>query len=262
MSGLPFTSIDSLEPYQIIDAFTVCFKHILESDDLQCFIQKVKGDLYNRDYLAAFDDENKRFAYASRWTPARALAYASLFSSLKDIVSLLKEPEQSKNVLLVGGGAGAELCGLGAVFSRLKEYNPSSNSNLNINIVDIADWGTVVNKLTTYMKNTWVYNQSSLNAEFLKDDILSCNTDVSKFDLITLLFTTSELFAEKRKETVRFLQSLCQNCKKHSLLLIAESAGSFSHITIGERKFPVQFLIDTILIGKPGEDNGAWEIKI
>ncbi|KAI5966879.1 uncharacterized protein KGF55_000288 [Candida pseudojiufengensis] len=260
MSGLPFTTEDSLAPYQIIDAFTVCFKNILNSPNLSAHIQKVKGDLYNRDYLAAFDDDDKRFAYASRWTPARALAYASLFSSLTEITTLLKEPTFAKNVLCIGAGAGGELCALGAVFARLKEYNPTSSSQLNIDIIDIADWSTVLNQLTSYMKNTWVYNHQSLNMSFVQNDILTCNIGMSKYELITLLFTTNELFAEKRKETVKFLHTLCQNCKKDSLLLIAESAGSFSHITVGDKKFPVQFLIDMILVGKPDENDGAWEV--
>lgn len=41
---------------------------------------------------------------------------------------------------------------------------------------------------------------------------------------------------------------------------MAESAGSYSHITVGSKKFPVQFLIDTILAGKPTSGDGAWEI--
>lgn len=65
---------------------------------------------------------------------------------------------------------------------------------------------------------------------------------------------------KKRKETIKFLQLLNSNCRQGSLLLIAESAGSYSHIKIGDKNFPVQFLIDTILVGKPGLNNGSWEI--
>ncbi|KAG5416820.1 hypothetical protein I9W82_005550 [Candida metapsilosis] len=261
-STLPFTNKDnSLEPYQILDAFTVCFKHILDSPDLDTFIQKVKSDLYNRDYIAAFNDDNKRFSYAARWSPSRALAYASLFSTLQPVVDLLQESEQVKRVLCVGGGAGSEVVGLGAVFCRLKEYNPNSPSQLDINVVDIADWTMVVNHLTNYMKQNWVHRESSLNMRFTNEDILSSKVeDIASIDLITLLFTTNELFAEKRKETIKFLHALSNGCKSGTLLLIAESAGSFSNITIGNKQFPVQFLIDTILVGKQGQLNGPWEI--
>ncbi|KAI5955392.1 hypothetical protein CANMA_004630 [Candida margitis] len=260
-STLLFKNDDSLEPYQIIDAFTVCFKHILDSPELDSFIQKVKSHLYNRDYIAAFDDDNKRFGYASRWSPSRALAYASLFSSLLPVKEMLQEPENVKRVLCVGGGASSEVVGLGAVFCRLKEYHPNSPSQLDINVVDIADWSTVVSHLSTYMKQNWLHKEHSLNTRFVNEDILSAKIDdLATLDLVTLLFTTNELFAEKRKETIKFLHTLSNGCKKGSLLLIAESAGSFSHITIGNKQFPVQFLIDTILVGKQGEGNGPWEI--
>ncbi|KAG7664879.1 uncharacterized protein J8A68_001572 [[Candida] subhashii] len=260
---LPFTSDDCMEPTKIMDLFEVCFKNVLDSPELQEHIQVVKGDLYNRDYLSAFNNDDKRFAYASRWTPARALAYTSLFASLEPIKELMEDPESKKSVLCVGGGASSELVGLAAVFARLKEYNSGSASELNIKLIDIADWSLVVNNLTSYMKSNWVYHQEKLNSEFVCGDVLTVNPDslgLETLDLVTLLFTTNELFAEKRKETIRLLQLLNSRCKQGSLLLIAESAGSYSHITIGERRFPVQFLIDTVLIGKPGESNGAWEI--
>ena len=252
-----------MEPQKIIDLFEVCFKHVLESPDLQEHIQVVKGDLYNRDYLAAFNNDDNRFAYACRWSPARALAYSSVLASLEPIKTLLENPETVRNVLCVGGGASSELVALGSVFCRLKEYHPNSPSQLNIKLIDIADWSKVVSNLTTYMKDSWVYHSEKLNSQFICDDILTSSPEslnLGSLDLITLLFTTNELFAEKRKETIKFLQLLNSNCRQGSLLLIAESAGSYSHIKIGDKNFPVQFLIDTILVGKPGLNNGSWEI--
>ena len=105
-----------MEPQKIIDLFEVCFKHVLESPDLQEHIQVVKGDLYNRDYLAAFNNDDNRFAYACRWSPARALAYSSVLASLEPIKTLLENPETVRNVLCIGGGASSELVALGSVF--------------------------------------------------------------------------------------------------------------------------------------------------
>ncbi|RLV91870.1 25S rRNA [Spathaspora sp. JA1] len=261
--SIPFTTNDCMEPRKIIDLFEVRFRQILESPNLQEQIQTVKGHLYHRDYISAFDNNDKRFAYAARWTPARALSYSSLFASLEPIRDLLKDPDTKKSVLCVGGGASAELVALGSVFCRLKEYCSGSASELEIQLIDIADWKTVVDSLTSYMKENWIYRPEKLNTKFICDDVLTVpreSLSLSSLDLVTLLFTTNELFAEKRKETIRFLQNLNSFCKPGSLLLIAESAGSYSHITIGEKKFPIQFLIDTILVGKPGENNGAWEI--
>lgn len=261
--SMPFQSKYSIEPPKIIDLFEMSFKNILDSEDLQKHIQSVKGDLYNRNYMSAFGNDDKRFAYASRWTPARALCYSSLFATLEPIRLLLEKPEGDKRVLCVGGGAASELVGLAAVFCRLKEYCSKSNSSLQLDIIDIADWSTIVGTLTSYVKENWIYNAAGFNTNFIHDDILTADVaklDYPKLDLITLLFTTNELFCEKRAQTVQFLQSLNTHCRKGCYLLIAESAGSYSNITIGTKKFPVQFLIDMILIGKPGENSGSWEI--
>lgn len=259
--SIPFASENSLEPSRIVELFTQEFKHILESPDLNEFIQEVKGQLYNREYISAFNSDDKRFAYASRWTPARALSYSSLFGSLSPIVELLEESESQKKVLCVGGGAAGEVIGLAAVFCRLKELCSTSDSSLLVDVVDIADWSKIVNNLTNYMKRTWIYKPEKLSANFINSDILTDEYQgYGDLDLITLLFTTNELFAEKKTDTIKFLQKLNHSCKSGSLLLIAESAGSYSHITIGTKKFPVQFMIDMILLGKQGENNGAWEL--
>lgn len=261
-SSIPFASKYSFTPSKIIYLFEETFHGILLSPSLQEHIQIVKGNLYNRDYITAFENDDKRFAYASRWSPARALSYSSLFGSLLSIRDLLQDPDSEKNVLCVGGGASSELVGLAAVFCELKGNCPTSDSKLNLSIIDIADWSTVVNSISRYIKSKWLYDGTKFDTQFILDDILSLSSEIdySKLDLVTLLFTTNELFCEKRTETIKFLQKLNSECKKGSYLLIAESAGSYSHITIGTKKFPVQFLIDTVLSGKPGENNGSWEI--
>lgn len=257
---LAFKSPHCLDPNTILQLFTACFRSILESPDLQQHIQIVKERLYHRDYLAAFDNDDKRFAYASRWSPARALAYASLFSAMDPVRDLFSDPENTCRVLCVGGGALSELVALAALFARSKEHYSTSPSNLDMTIVDIADWNTVVSNLSAHIRSKWVYKPESFNASFLHKDILSLELDYSSMDLVTLLFTTNELFCEKRSETVKFLQRLNSQCHSGSLLLIAESAGSYSYITIGSKTFPVQFLVDTILVGRPDANDGAWEI--
>lgn len=257
---LAFSSPHCLEPSRILQLFTACFKSILESPNLQQHIQVVKERLYHRDYLAAFDSDDKRFAYASRWSPARSLAYASLFSSMALVRELFEDPNRSTKAVCVGGGALSELLALAALFARFKEHNSTSLSNLEVTLVDIADWSTVISNLEAHIKSNWVYIPECFRTVFLHKDVLGLTIDYSDKDLITLLFTTNELFCEKRAETVKFLQTLNASCKAGTLLLIAESAGSYSHITVGSKRFPVQFLIDTILVGKPNSDNGAWEI--
>lgn len=260
---IPFHATHTLAPTKVIDLFLENFKYILSSENLQEMIQQVKGDLFKRDYLSAFDSDDKRYAYVARWTPARALAYLSLFASLRPIRTLFEDPERRSRVLCVGGGAASELVGLGSVFCSLKQQCGGSPSDLTVDVIDIADWLNIVHNLSGFMKNNWLYDSLKLNATFTLGDVLTKTAEelsLPELDLITLLFTTNELFCEQKTDTIKFLQLLSANCRKGSLLLITESAGSYSHITVGLKQFPVQFLIDAILVGRPGAENGAWTI--
>lgn len=115
------------------------------------------------------------------------------------------------------------------------------------------------------MRDTWLFDHADdLDVQFLNLNVLKMSTKELKLpslDLITLLFTTNELFMEDKAGSIRFFQKLNQECTSGCHLLIAESAGSYSHITVGTKKFPIQFLIDTLLLGKRGEEaNGAWDL--
>lgn len=260
--SLPFAPIQALSPAKVIDLFLDSFKFILGSEDLTEMVQVVKGELYQRDYLSAFNSDDKRFAYAARWSPSRALAYASIFASLEPITLKLEDPARQTKVLCVGGGAAGELVALASVFCKLKQPNGGTDSNLLVSVIDIADWSTVVGTLTNYVKKNWLYDPEKVNVSFMHGDVLAksaAELELASVDLITLMFTTNELLCEKKAETIRLLQLLTA-CKSGSLLLITESAGSYSHITVGLKTFPVQFLIDTILLGKPGSDSGCWRL--
>lgn len=260
---IPFHASHSLSPTKVIDLFLENFKYILASENLQDMIQQVKGELFKRDYLSAFNSDDKRYAYVARWTPARALAYSSLFASLEPIRKLFEDPDRKSHVLCVGGGAASELVGLSSVFCSLKQPCGDSPSNLEIDVIDIADWSKIVGNLAGFMKSHWLYDELKLNANFILGDVLTKSPGdlkLPELDLITLLFTTNELFCEQKTETIKFLHTLSANCRKGALLLITESAGSYSHITVGLKQFPVQFLIDAILVGRPGAENGAWTI--
>lgn len=260
---IPFETGHSLPPSKVVDLFVDNFQYILASEDLHEMIQAVKSELFNRDYIAAFNNDDKRLAYVARWSPARALAYSSLFATLKPIRRLFEDPERKNRVLCVGGGAASEVVGLASVYSFYKRESGGSASSLHMDVIDIADWSTIVANLSRYILEKWLYDGSTLSTKFILGDVLSQDAKslhLSKLDLITLLFTTNELFCEQRSETIKFLHTLSAHCQSGALLLITESAGSYSNITVGTKQFPVQFLIDTILAGKPGADNGAWEI--
>lgn len=267
---IPIDEEHQFESNKVLQLYSECFESMFS--DLELLneqIQKVKKDLFNRDYITAFGDDINRQAYVVRWSPARSLAYASLFNhleSVRDLITDFSKPEDI-NVLSVGGGAGSELVAFGSCFCKSREVFTSSTKKLNLTLVDIADWADITEQISNYIDNNWIYKEHIdtpvFNPLFVKQDILADTTPEKTFsnlDLITMLFTTNELFKENKTLSINFMKNLNKYCSSGCLLLITESAGSYSEIEVGTRKFPIQFLVDMILCGKPGEDNGAWEL--
>ena len=95
---------ENLPPQETVDLYATTFENELSplnEETLKSQIQAVKGLLYNRDYLNAFDDQINRAAYVSRWSPSRSLCYTTLFTHLKPVYELLSQG--SSHVLCVGG---------------------------------------------------------------------------------------------------------------------------------------------------------------
>ena len=279
---LPSHNELTLAPQEIIDLFKIAFNNELYStnfDQLLEQIQKVKTELYNREYIEAFNRDWKRVAYCCRWTPSRAISYASLFSHFPEVVDVITKGYLNINnrskILCVGGGAGAELTAITSIFtpfihSNNKKIigNDGDETLLEVTLIDIADWDHVIKRIMDQVKERWLYNNlwKTYEVKFLNHDILKPMTDkditpLNEFNLITMLFTTNELFKEDRAGSIQFLQRLNQQCQSGCYLLIVESAGSYSHITVGSKTFPIQFLIDTVLIGAHRKGiEGCWEL--
>ncbi len=136
------------------------FKGVFTSrfnDSLPSLIQEVKQHLYNRDFVNGFGKEALLEAYAMRWSPCRALAYADLLNSGPNILEVLtsgtlglepKSPSPQRTpkikseehelvtetdgvrklkVVCIGGGAGAELLAFAGLLSCA---SAASDSNL------------------------------------------------------------------------------------------------------------------------------------
>ena len=123
------------------------------NDKLPSLIQKVKHHLYDRNFASAFGSQAFLEAYAIRWSPSRALAYADLLHTCPKIsaslgfilspdkqrsssslnaptppdreIGLAEEGDSAQKVKVVclGGGAGAELLAF-AGFLRCADGSP------------------------------------------------------------------------------------------------------------------------------------------
>ncbi|KAL4895853.1 hypothetical protein BDV59DRAFT_173273 [Aspergillus ambiguus] len=144
--------------------------------DIKSLIQTIKSHLYNRDFDSAFTDASDDLlcAYALRWSAARALGYAGVFKAVMQAVPSADSSPQ--HIACIGGGAGAEIVALAAVWrdamdearlsARLADVSlqeetgadaaadatPTSAatagpSTVTVTAVDIADWSRVVDRL-------------------------------------------------------------------------------------------------------------------
>lgn len=283
----------TLQP--VLDVFTAAFAGaVADADALQTRVQEVKGLLYARDYAAAFGSDARLAAYVVRWSPARALAYYSLFCGDAGDDSVCAAATEAEGglcrVLCIGGGAGAEIVALGAVLRRVRGVLGQQGARMEVTAVDIADWTGVVAKLDAAVNAAWFAPEVSTSddspsdsdrpfrVKFVHSDVIrllgadensagsargaAVDALLAAQRVVTTMFTINELFQADRAGTARVLRRLRRACTAPGALLVfVESAGSYSDIQVGARTFPVQFLIHHALTA-PAEDGdgaGVWE---
>ncbi|KAL1960463.1 hypothetical protein VTO42DRAFT_7762 [Malbranchea cinnamomea] len=99
-------------------------------------IQTIKAHLFRRDFASAFAGANDDLlkAYALRWSAGRALGYAVIFRSLCGHLLFEQDaldvpPGSRKHIVCIGGGAGAEVAALAAVWRELSSQILSTRSS-------------------------------------------------------------------------------------------------------------------------------------
>ncbi|KAI0134140.1 hypothetical protein BJ170DRAFT_186534 [Xylariales sp. AK1849] len=163
---------------RLLDIFATTFNDILSSPDLGAVVQEVKQALYNREFSKAFGREDYLDVYAARWSPTRALCYASILKGLSRHLESLTNgslgneasvtadeagggqdgectAEMAANdgdsnplkILSIGGGA-AEIVAFASFLSCTSSPDPPSASlSGDITLLDTGPWGPVVSKL-------------------------------------------------------------------------------------------------------------------
>jgi len=189
-------------------------------------------------------------------------------------------------VLFLGGGAGAEAMALALLrFFHDKSYRelwttdqrfaskPTSASPIpsrfTVETYDIANWEQVLTKL--YHASSRIWSNTSLPepasapivehldnihfTSFTQRDILaldpaSMRPTFSKKRLITLMFTLNELYTTSHSKTTTFLLNLSTCTQPGTLLLVTDSPGSYSSISVNgsEKKYPMHFMLDHTLL--------------
>ncbi|KAG5950293.1 hypothetical protein E4U53_005287 [Claviceps sorghi] len=82
----------SKEQQTLLNIFSDAFAAVLSSDRFPTLLQEIKQALYRRDFATAFGKGEYLETYAARWSPPRALCYASVFLGIHHHVEALTGP--------------------------------------------------------------------------------------------------------------------------------------------------------------------------
>ncbi|KAH7356920.1 hypothetical protein BKA65DRAFT_217610 [Rhexocercosporidium sp. MPI-PUGE-AT-0058] len=301
-----------------LNVFKDTFPEVLASETLQALLQEVKGRLYDRDFDQAFGRKEYLEAYAVRWSPSRALCYQSVLVDLQQHLTAVFPPCRSGKRIGAGGlhaicfgGGAAEVVAFGAFlrFLRtttqqrsphdadlkldtliitdtavcdadppLKESNDSTGQEIDLVLVDNADWKDVSTKLSSGLiatptlskyanasareANSPLIAVGSFKSTFLMENVLEMDRQrllaltEGKKALITLLFTLNELYTASISKTTKLLLNLTSSVEPGTLLLVVDSPGSYSETTFGPagdtetpKKYPMKWLLEHTLLG-------------
>ena len=292
---------------KLLNIFRDAFPSRFEPGLTAC-LQEVKGFLYHREFIRAFERDEYREAYVVRWSPSRTLGYLKILEDVVDGIWNEKSkkgsseeiadtnrsgPDNEIKIICLGGGAGAEMVSLTGVLNSLQQRKASALGNsgerskipdmspieiqrqgtrLNIDLVDIADWAPILNRLyesvttpptlspyasaAVKASNLPLVPASTLSFTFHQHDVLKLPPShlrplVYDRDLVTIFFTLNELYSTSPPLTQTFLLNLTLCTKAGTLLLVMDSAGSYSEVDLGKeeaKKYPMQWLLDHTLL--------------
>jgi 25S rRNA (uracil2843-N3)-methyltransferase len=161
-----------------------------------------------------------------------------------------------------------------------KDTEPNDQSNQEpqqpslrfvVTFVDIANWDQIAQKLYTSLTNPPPLSayasasakaankplvpQTALEAVFKQHDVLNLSLEsisgvLENQDLVTILFTLNELCTTSLAKTQAFLLRLTKSVTPGVLLLVVDSAGSYSTVSLNgkEKKYPMHWLLDHTLL--------------
>ncbi|MCJ1272393.1 hypothetical protein MMC21_000179 [Puttea exsequens] len=207
----------------LLNSFKDTFSSDLDEDSGKR-IQQVKQHLYNRDFDAAFGEEELRAVYSARWSPSRALAYGQILASLPVLqTGLTMDPaighdpsdfgsegcrsgdfgRKETRIVCIGAGGGAEVVALSGYLNTLNNiampHEPSVGSsptgpisplNFRLTAIDIADWRSITKRLqSTLTTPPQLSDYASSGAKAAAAPVIEPNTlevDFVKLDVLNM----------------------------------------------------------------------------
>ncbi|ROW09032.1 hypothetical protein VMCG_02833 [Cytospora schulzeri] len=281
----------------ILEIFRATFPASNDFEALKPTLQEVRDALARGDLEGAFGREEFLEAYAIRWSPSRALAYAQLLTwickergddaCLGQLVGGGGRGDELKSARAVcfGGGA-AEIMAFSAALRHLRRSSAagrperssgddvsdemkalsvseaasssSSPTLLDLQLLDTADWSSVLSKLYTGLTtpptlskyasaaaraaNASFLSHGAVRHTFTRTDILGCSTESLSGTigtdpaLLTLFLTLNDLYTASMPRTTAFLLRLTEAAPKGSMLLVVDAPGVYSEVAGGDAK--------------------------
>ncbi|KHN93788.1 uncharacterized protein MAM_08352 [Metarhizium album ARSEF 1941] len=246
----------------LVNIFADAFAHVLSSDRLPTLLQEIKQALYSRDFGRAFRNEEHLAAYAARWSPTRALCYASVLARIETHLEQLArrepcepgaspDPRPTLRMLSIGGCAAEHVA-----FASCLGHTRRSGT---LRLLDAAPWEHVASALQARLAaDVALVDPSRLAMTFVRADVLCLGPEAlaqhvgSAPSIVTLMFTLNELYAEGViGKTTALLRHLGHVLPAGSLLLVVDSPGSYSEAALGrerKRRYPMQWLLNHTLL--------------
>ncbi|KAI8641186.1 hypothetical protein BD408DRAFT_418538 [Parasitella parasitica] len=205
-------------------------------------LQLIKHSFVQRDYEGIFTEAINLEVYTAAYVPGRALCYFEIFCRPQ----LLKFLTKRSRIYCIGSGSGSELTAIAAAMTRV----PAERQQVNLIMQDIGDYKTVLDSLEKTIREKWLLSQEQLQCTYEQSDVLDADNQeidarLQEADLITFMFVMNELFV-KKAAAMALIQKMVNTMKKGAYLLVVESAGSFSHLKVGDKTYMVYMLLDAI----------------
>lgn len=232
------------EPEQaILSLIRKSCMHIFARADFFKTLQVIKASFVQRDYEGIFTEPSNLEVYSAAYVPGRALCYYEIFSKRPQLLKFLLKASQ---IYCVGAGSGSELVAIAAAMTRL----PAERQRIRLILQDIGDYSNVLQLFEKTIQDKWLITNTQLECVFDQSDILELSNEetihrLSTSNLITFMFVMNELFV-KKGPAMALIQKMIGCMKKNAHLLVVESAGSFSHLKVGNKTYMVYTLLDAI----------------
>ncbi|KAJ3262631.1 hypothetical protein HK103_000160 [Boothiomyces macroporosus] len=228
-------------PERVLLDVILVFKDVFSDPQLKEKRKQIKQLFIKRDFKSIFTDPILLPIYAVEYLPGRALCYRDIFVKINELCNFL---EKGGDIMVLGGGNGAEVLGISAAMCTFEQP-------VKLTVQDLSNYGTL-DTLVGSIHQT--YGLENLSVESLIGDlmdeskVLEYSKIFKQHGLITAMFLLNEILTQSKKSFVLLITNLVKSMKKGSMLLVVDSAGSFSEFEVGasDKSYMLFKLLDAI----------------